>query len=87
MPKTVSILWNEYRFLAEAFSDGYRALLARKRECLDAAIVICEPFLLPVCPDGEAWRSLVDGICLLERASVTTRGRKNLRRDDLFAMI
>ncbi|MCX7030546.1 MAG: hypothetical protein NTU62_10560 [Spirochaetes bacterium] len=51
MPSTAS---------AEAFRDGYRALRARTRERLDAAIVICEPFVLPVPADREAWRADLD---------------------------
>ena len=44
----------------EAFRDSCRALLERTRERLDAAIVICEPFVLPVPADREAWREDLD---------------------------
>ena len=45
---------------ADAFETSYRSILTDVREKLDAQIVLCEPFLLPVPPDRRAWRVDLD---------------------------
>lgn len=45
---------------AEAFEADYRTVLARTREATGAALVLCEPFLLPVEPHMEEWRADLD---------------------------
>jgi len=45
---------------AEAFETSCRSILKDVRGKLDAQIVLCEPFLLPVPPDRAAWRVDLD---------------------------
>lgn len=45
---------------AEAFERDYRAILMATRDRLDARLIICEPFLLPVPDDRIAWREDLD---------------------------
>ena len=44
---------------AEAFEEAYRAILDACRH-LQARLVLCEPFLLPVYPDQIRWRQDLD---------------------------
>ena len=44
----------------EAFEVGYRDILTRTRETLDAGIILIEPFVLPVPEDREQWREDLD---------------------------
>ncbi len=69
-PDLVSILigindtWRRYSrneaTSTEEFRDRYHSLLQRTKKRLDARIVICEPFVLPVPADREAWREDLD---------------------------
>ncbi len=45
---------------AEAYYDGYRAILQRVRSETSAAIVMMEPFVLPFPADRRAWRADLD---------------------------
>lgn len=45
---------------AEAFEDNYRAVLTRTRNATGAALVLCEPFLLPVEEAMHGWREDLD---------------------------
>ena len=40
----------------EAFEATYRSILTDVREKLDARLILCEPFLLPVRPELDPWR-------------------------------
>lgn len=44
----------------EAFAEGYRNLIVRTREKLDARLILIEPFVLPVPEDRKRWREDLD---------------------------
>lgn len=44
----------------EQYYEGYRRLLLRTKENLDASIVLVEPFVLPVPEDRKTWREDLD---------------------------
>ncbi len=44
----------------ERFESGYRNILTQIRENLDANIILCEPFVLPVPEDRIKWREDLD---------------------------
>ena len=44
----------------EVYERNYRALLTAVREQLNARLILCEPFLLPVPDDRIAWREDLD---------------------------
>lgn len=44
----------------QAFEEGYRDILERTANALEAKLIICEPFVLPVPEDREAWREDLD---------------------------
>lgn len=44
----------------EAFEEGYRDILTQIQKNLNAGIIICEPFVLPVPEDRNAWREDLD---------------------------
>lgn len=44
----------------EKFEAGYRNILTQIRDNLDAGIIICEPFVLPVPDDRKMWREDLD---------------------------
>lgn len=45
---------------AEAYETDYRFILEMTRRELDARLILCEPFVLPVPADREAWREDLD---------------------------
>lgn len=69
-PDWVSILigindtWRRYDSnsptTAEAYEDHYRTILKRSLEELNANLIICEPFLLPIPEDRVKWRDDLD---------------------------
>lgn len=69
-PDLVSILigindcWRRYDsnrpMPVEDFAGYYREILEQTKKTLDAAIVLCEPFLLPVMEGQERWREDLD---------------------------
>lgn len=44
----------------ESYEADYREILTQVRDKLNARLVVCEPFLLPVPADREAWRVDLD---------------------------
>lgn len=44
----------------EAFAAGYRDLIVRTKETLDAKLILVEPFVLPVPEDRKRWREDLD---------------------------
>ncbi len=44
----------------DEFHASYRRILASLRQNLDAAVIICEPFLLPIPEDRRTWREDLD---------------------------
>jgi acyl-CoA thioesterase-1 len=42
------------------FASGYRKILTQIRDNLDARIILCEPFVLPVPEDRKQWREDID---------------------------
>jgi lysophospholipase L1-like esterase len=44
----------------ERFRETYRAILRGTKEALDAQVVLCEPFLLPVLEEQREWREDLD---------------------------
>ncbi|UUZ83484.1 SGNH/GDSL hydrolase family protein [Paenibacillus sp. P26] len=44
----------------EAFAEGYRRLIVRTKEELDAKLILVEPFVLPVPEDRKRWREDLD---------------------------
>lgn len=70
MPTWVSILigindcWRRYDrndpTSAEAFEADYRYILQQVRDKLNARLILCEPFVLPVPEDRAAWRVDLD---------------------------
>ena len=69
-PDLVSILigindcWRRYDSndptSVEDFEKNYRKILTQIKENLDAQIVLCEPFVLPVPEDRKQWREDLD---------------------------
>lgn len=45
---------------AQDYETAYRAILEQTRERLNARLILCEPFVLPVPADREAWREDLD---------------------------
>ncbi len=41
---------------AEAFEASYRTLIERTRAVVNSRLILCEPFVLPVPEDRQAWR-------------------------------
>ena len=44
----------------QEYEEAYRTLLERTRTTLNARFILCEPFVLPVAADREAWREDLD---------------------------
>lgn len=45
---------------AQEYEDSYRTLLERTRKVLNARLILCEPFVLPVPADRIKWREDLD---------------------------
>jgi Lysophospholipase L1 and related esterases len=45
---------------AQEYEDSYRTLLERTRKTLNARLILCEPFVLPVPADRIKWREDLD---------------------------
>ncbi|HEU5378648.1 MAG TPA: SGNH/GDSL hydrolase family protein [Ktedonobacteraceae bacterium] len=43
-----------------AYEDAYRSLLETTRTSLNARLILCEPFVLPIPADRESWREDLD---------------------------
>ncbi len=69
-PNWVSLLigindtWRRYDSGAstsvQEYEESYRALLERTQATLQARFILCEPFVLPVSAEREAWREDLD---------------------------
>lgn len=44
----------------QAYEASYRSILEQTRDRLNARLILCEPFVLPVPADREAWREDLD---------------------------
>src|SRR6266581_547530 len=51
--------WNDATSV-DSYEASYRALLDRVSERLDARLILCEPFVLPVGADRDSWREDLD---------------------------
>lgn len=69
----------------EAFEAGYRDLLVRTKEQLDARIVLMEPFVLPVPEDRKRWREDLDPKIHVVRELAREFGAALVPLDGLFA--
>ncbi len=69
----------------EAFARSYRAILGQVRNRLDARLVICEPFLLPVLDDRRAWRVDLDPKIVIVRDLAREFGAVYVPLDGIFA--
>lgn len=67
-----------------AFEANYRAVLEATRRSLQARLVLCEPFLLPVMPGQEGWREDLDPKIEVVRRLAGEYGALLLPLDGLF---
>jgi acyl-CoA thioesterase-1 len=70
---------------AEHFESGYRDLLNRTKEKLDAKLVLIEPFVLPHPADRKRWREDLDPKITVVRELAREFGAKLVPLDGLFA--
>lgn len=69
----------------ESYEAGYRDLLNRTKDGLDARIVMIEPFVLPVPEDRKAWREDLDPKIHVVRELAREFGALLVPLDGLFA--
>ena len=94
-PTVVSILigindtWRRYdsNVISEVgeFEDSYRRILTTLRQELDARLIICEPFLLPIPEDRIPWREDLDPRISAVRRLATDFGATFVPLDGIFA--
>jgi acyl-CoA thioesterase-1 len=70
---------------SNVFEDNYRSLLLKVTRQLNARIIICEPFLLPVPADRIAWREDLDPKITVVRKLAREFGTVFIPLDGLFA--
>lgn len=70
---------------AEAYYEGYRRLILRTRESLDAGLVLIEPFLLPTPNIQPHWREDLDPKIHAVRALAREFSALYIPLDGLFA--
>lgn len=70
---------------ARDYADAYRAILAQTRDELGARLIICEPFVLPVPADREAWREDLDPKIAAARALAREFSAIYVPLDGVFA--
>ncbi|GAB6929097.1 SGNH/GDSL hydrolase family protein [Paenibacillus sp. JCM 10914] len=70
---------------AEDFKAGYRQLLERTKEALDAKLILVEPFVVPVPEDRRAWREDLDPKIHAVRELAVEYGALLVPLDGLFA--
>ncbi len=70
---------------AADFAAGYRDILARTRDALQARLILLEPFVLPVPEDRKAWREDLDPKIAAVRALAMEFGAVYIPLDGLFA--
>lgn len=71
----------------DVFETGYRDLLIRIRDELDAKVMILEPFVLPVPEDRLAWREDLDPKIDAVRRVAREFGASYVPLDGLFAAV
>jgi len=69
----------------EAYEAGYRSLLERAQTTLNARLILCEPFVLPVSADRELWRVDLDPKIAVVRRLAREYGALYVPFDGLFA--
>jgi acyl-CoA thioesterase I len=70
---------------ANVFEENYRCILQQIVDRLDAKIIICEPFLLPVPDDRVAWREDLDPKIAVVRKLAREFGGVFIPLDGVFA--
>lgn len=69
----------------EQFERGYRELLVRTKETLDAKLILIEPFVLPVPDDRKMWREDLDPKITVVRELAREFNALLIPLDGLFA--
>ena len=72
---------------AEAYEAGYRSLLQRAKTTLNARLILCEPFVLPLPADRELWRVDLDPKIAVVRKLAREYGAIYVPFDGLFAQV
>lgn len=70
---------------AEQFEQGYRDLLTRTKESLDARLIMVEPFVVPYPQDRKQWREDLDPKIAVVRELAREFGALLVPLDGLFA--
>ncbi|CAH0118922.1 Acetylxylan esterase [Paenibacillus sp. CECT 9249] len=70
---------------AEQFEQGYRDLLMRTKERLDARLIMVEPFVVPYPEDRKQWREDLDPKIAVVRELAREFGALLVPLDGLFA--
>ena len=70
---------------AEAYEEGFRAIVTATQDKLDARIIILEPFVLPTPPDRAAWRADLDPKIAVARTLAREFGALFVPLDGPFA--
>ncbi|MFK7692032.1 SGNH/GDSL hydrolase family protein [Paenibacillus sp. HJGM_3] len=70
---------------AEKFESGYRDILNRTKESLDAKLVLIEPFVVPHPEDRKTWREDLDPKIQVVRELAREYGALLVPLDGLFA--
>ncbi len=69
----------------EAFEKDYRKILTKTKENLNAQIILCEPFVLPVPEDRKQWREDLDPKIQVVRGLALEFGALYIPFDGIFA--
>jgi lysophospholipase L1-like esterase len=81
--------WGKYAYGDEVpidvFESNLDELLTRTREETNAAIILMEPFVLPIPEDRVAWRVTLDPMIHATRRQAKKHGTKLIPLDGLFA--
>ena len=70
---------------AQDYEAAYRAILEQTRERLNARVILCEPFVLPVPQDREVWREDLDPKLAVVRRLAREFGAILVPQDGIFA--
>jgi acyl-CoA thioesterase I len=70
-----------------SYEASYRALLERVSEALDARLILCEPFVLPVGIDRDGWREDLDPKIAVVRRLAREYDALYVPFDGLFAQM
>ncbi len=71
--------------LVRDYEDAYRSLLERTVTTLNARLIVCEPFVLPVPADREGWREDLDPKIAVGRKLAREYGALYIPFDGIFA--